>query len=99
MNTEMMGNFDTFEIVPYGRPGTEEILNGAEKIFAHADIVLLGNHGVLAVGETVTEAMNKVEAAEAITKTLFFANMLGKQVPLPKEDIEHFRQLWEAKWR
>lgn len=96
---EMMGNFDTFEIVPYGRPGTEEILHGAKEIFAHADIVLLGNHGVLAVGETVTDAMNKVEAAEAITKTLFFANMLGKQVPLPKEDIEHFRQLWEAKWR
>lgn len=96
---EMMGNFDTFEIVPYGRPGTEEILHGAEKIFAHADVVLLGNHGVLAVGETVTDAMNKVEAAEAITKTLFFANMLGKQVPLPEEDIVHFRHLWESKWR
>lgn len=51
------------------------------------------------MGETVTDAMNKVEAAEAITKTMFFANMLGKQVPLPKEDIDHFRQLWEAKWR
>ena len=30
------------------------------------DIVLLGNHGVLVVGKTVTDAMNKTEAAEAI---------------------------------
>ena len=96
---EMMGNFDTFEIVPYGKPGTEEILKGADKLFEHADIVLLGNHGVLAVGPTVTDAMNKVEAAEAITKTLVFANMLGQQVDLPEGDIEHFKNIWSSKWK
>lgn len=96
---EMMGNFDTFEIVPYGRPGTEEILRGADRLFDHGDIVLLGNHGVLAVGATVTDAMNKVEAAEAITKTLFFTNMLGTQVDLPQEDIRHFQKIWSDKWK
>ena len=60
---------------------------------------MLGNHGVLAVGPTVTDAMNKVEAAEAITKTLFFANMLGQQVDLPEGDIEHFKNIWSSKWK
>ena len=86
-------------VADFAMPGTEDVGREALKVLKGRNACLMSNHGVLAVGETVTEAMNKVEAAEAITKTLFFANMLGKQVPLPKEDIEHFRQLWEAKWR
>jgi len=95
---EMMGNFDTFEIVSYGRPGTEKILEGAEDVFAHADLVLLGNHGVLAVGETVADAMNKIEAAEAITKTLFVADMLGKQIDLNEEEQKYFKNIWRSRW-
>ena len=46
---EMMANFKVFEVAPYGRLGTEDILKGAIPIFEHSDVVLLGNHGVLAV--------------------------------------------------
>ncbi len=42
------------------------------------DIVLLGNHGVLAVGSDLRAAMNKVEAAESIAKVLYFAERLGR---------------------
>ena len=90
---EMMGNFGRFECAPYGRPGTEDILKGAIPIFEHSDIVLLGNHGVLAVGKTATDAMNKIEAAEAITKTVFIANILGKQVELSDEECNFFLSL------
>lgn len=95
---EMMGNFDTFEVIPYGRPGTEKILKGSKEIFEHSDIVLLGNHGILAVGETVTDAMNKVEAAEAITKTLFIANMIGKAVDLAQEEQDFLKKVWQSHW-
>ena len=62
---EMMGNFCKFECAPYGRPGTDKILAGAIPILQNKrDIVLLGNHGVLVVGKTVTDAMNKTEADE-----------------------------------
>lgn len=90
---EMMGNFDYFQVAPYGRPGTEDILKGAVPILKHHDIVILGNHGVLAVGATVTDAMNRVEAAEAITKTVFIANVLGKQADLSPEECEFFFSL------
>lgn len=90
---EMMGNFHLFQVAPYGRPGTEDILKGAIPILEHEDIVILGNHGVLAVGETVLDAMNKIEAAEAITKTVFVANILGKQADLSPEECEFFFSL------
>lgn len=92
---EMIANFAAFEVVPYGRPGTEQILKGAEELFQRRDLVLLGNHGVLAVGKTVMDAMNRVEAAEAITKTLFIAHMLGKAVDLDDTEYAHFLSLNE----
>ena len=49
---------------------------------------LLGNHGVLAIGKTVFDAMNRVEAAEAITKTLFLSRIIGKERTLSEEELE-----------
>ena len=56
---EMMGNFHKIPCAPYGAPGTKFIMTMAEPYFAEGyRIVLLGNHGSLAVGRTVEEAMN-----------------------------------------
>lgn len=96
---EMMANFKIFEVAPYGRPGTEKILDGAIPIFEHSDVVLLGNHGVLAVGKTVEDAMNKVEAAEAITKALYYANALAKPLDLSKEECDFFYAIYNAKYK
>lgn len=90
---EMMGNFKKFQVAPYGRPGEPNIYEAAIPYFeAGQDIVILGNHGVLVVGETVTAAMNKLEAAEAIARTLFYANQIGKQQDLDPEECEMFFQ-------
>lgn len=96
---EMMANFKIFEVAPYGRPGTEDILKGAIPVFEHSDVVLLGNHGVLAVGKTVEDAMNKVEAAEAIAKALYFANAMGTPLDLDEEECRHFYRIYEDKYK
>ena len=94
---EMIGNFGVFEVAPYGRPGTEKILEGAIPIFAHSDICMLGNHGVLAVGETVFDAMNRIEAAEAITQTLFLSRILGKEKELDSEELDYLNTVRTSK--
>lgn len=95
---EMMANFKVFEVAPYGRPGTGEILKGAIPIFEHSDVVLLGNHGVLAVGKTAEDAMNKVEAAEAITKALYYAQAMGQPLDLSEEECQHFLGIYQSKY-
>ena len=90
---EMMGNFTRFHCVPYGRPGTKKILEGAIGILKKHDIVLLGNHGVLTVGNTVTDAMNRLEAAEAITKVVYLSEKIGTPTNLPKSECEFFFSL------
>lgn len=90
---EMMGNFTRFHCAPYGRPGTEKILEGAIPILQKHDIVLLGNHGALTVGDSCTAAMNRMEAAEAITKVVYLTERMGKAVNLPKEECDFFFSL------
>ena len=45
---------------------------------------------MLVVGKTVTDAMNKTEAAEAIAKALFLTTQLGGEVPLADEEWQFF---------
>lgn len=90
---ELMGNFSRFEVAAYGRPGTDEIYKDVRRIIKYSDIIILGNHGVLCVGKTVEDAMNKLEAAEAITRAVDLANMLGKPVELPASECEFFFSL------
>jgi L-fuculose-phosphate aldolase len=87
---EMMGIFKKIEVVPYGRPGTNAIFVGVKPLLQNRDIVLLGNHGVLAVGKTLEDAYNTVEAAEAIAKVLFIASMMGKPVDLSDDECQMF---------
>ncbi len=88
---ELMGNFKKFQVAPYGRPGEPDIYKAAIPYFeAGQDIVILGNHGVLVVGETATDAMNKTEAAESIARTLYYANKIGMQQDLDPEECEMF---------
>lgn len=90
---EMMGNFGLIECAPYGRPGTDGIIKAAVPILQKKRICLLGNHGVLAVGATATDAMNITEACEAITRVIYLSERVGKPVDLPDTECEHFFSL------
>ncbi len=96
---ELIANFLRFEVAPYGKPGTSEIIDNAIPYLEKDDIVLLGNHGVIALGKTTTDAMNKVEAAEAITKALFFSRMLGKPVDFTDEEYDRLYNIFQKNHR
>lgn len=94
---EMMGNFHKIPCVPYGAPGTKYILTMAEPYLAEGyRIVLLGNHGCLAVGKTVEDAMNIVEASEAIAEQVLITRyILKNEVNLPEEEISKFYEIYK----
>ena len=94
---EMMGNFHYIPCVPYGAPGTKYILTMAEPYLADGfRIVLLGNHGSLAVGASVEDAMNVVEACESIAEQTLIANyILGGEKPLHSDEISRFFEIYK----
>lgn len=42
--------------------------------------------------------MNKVEAAEAITKTLYYAEAMGTPVEFSEEECQHFYRIYDSKY-
>ena len=94
---EMMGNFHKIPCAPYGAPGTKFIMTMAEPYFADGyRIVLLGNHGSLAVGKTVEEAMNVVEACESIAEQILITKyIIGGESPLDRDEVARFFDIYK----
>ena len=77
------------QVVPYGRPGSDEIYAGVKPILDKGrDVMLLANHGVLAVGTDVFDAMNKMESVENAARICTYAKLIGEESVLPKEEVE-----------
>lgn len=93
---EMMGNFHKIPVAPYGAPGTKYIMTMAEPYFADGyRIVMLGNHGTLAVGKTVEDAMNVVEASEAIAEQILITKyILGGESGLDRDEVARFFEIY-----
>ena len=90
--TEMLGIFGEIPIVPYGTPGTERIYAGFPEHLKYNYAVLLANHGVLAVGETLFKAYSIAEAVEKIAQTLLYAELLGGGKSIPEKEAEMIRE-------
>ena len=91
--TEMIYFYDKIPVAAYGAPGTPDIARELGRWLKESDVVLLANHGLLAVGETVAAAFQRAEAVEAMAKTLLFARLLGGEAPLTEEELEQLYRM------
>ncbi len=73
-------------LAAYGRPSTDGIWQGVVPLLPDYDVVLLENHGVVAVGGTALEAFFRLESAESIARVLILAETLGGEKPLPEQE-------------
>ena len=85
---EMIVVYGSIEIAAYGRPGTDDIYREVGPLLQKEDVILLENHGAMAVGKTVIDAMNAMEAAEASARILTLANQVGTPKILPEKERE-----------
>lgn len=85
---EILFHFKDIPVAPYGQPGTREILDKAAPYLKNRNLVLLGNHGVLAVGSTLEKAFQRVEAAEKFAMEIFITRSLGPVVDIPQSEID-----------
>lgn len=84
----------------YALPGTLELAKNAIKALSQKFAVLLANHGVVACGKTLNEAMTAAELVEKAAQIFCLSQLLGGAVTLSEEDvagmhsfyIEHYRQ-------
>lgn len=80
------------ETAEYKLPGTEELAESARKSLGEKKAVLLANHGAVAVGESMKEALKVAEIIEKSAKIYVFSKFLGNPHELSKEDVDTMRK-------
>ena len=69
--------------LPYGRPGTDDIHRGIEKIIANHKLINVANHGTLCVESDLVSCFALLEAMENTVKAWVIAQQFGKPARIP----------------
>jgi L-fuculose-phosphate aldolase len=75
-------------VTPYGTPSTYEVPDAIAPYLQEHDVLLLRNHGALAVGCDLLTAYYRMETLELWAHISLNAHLLGGAVELPREDID-----------
>ncbi len=75
-------------VTPYGTPSTNEVPDAIAPYLGEHDVVLLQNHGALAVGGDVLTAFYRMETLELYAKISLNAHLLGGAVEISKPNID-----------
>ena len=75
-------------LTPYGTPSTTEVPDAIEPYLKEHDVMLLENHGALAVGSDVITAFYRMESLELWAKITINAVILGGSIDISRENIQ-----------
>lgn len=80
-------------VTPYGTPSTREVPDAIEPYLDEHDVVLLENHGALAVGADVMTAFYRMESLELWAKITINAIILGGSYDISRENVDKLLNL------
>lgn len=75
-------------LTPYGTPSTIEVPDAIEPYLEEHDVMLLENHGALAIGSDVITAFYRMESLELWAKITINAVILGGSFDISRENIQ-----------
>ncbi len=65
------------KIVPYGEPGSVELANNVESVLDQdTDVLILKKHGLLAVGNKISDTLLKASYVEEVAKVAFLSELI-----------------------
>ena len=76
------------EKAPYALMGTAELATAVAKVAANANVILLQNHGILCMGETMLMAFDRMEVLESCAKMTVVAELMKGIKPLSREQLK-----------
>jgi L-fuculose-phosphate aldolase len=79
-------------LLPYRLPGSESLAELIGKGIQDYHALLLANHGVIATGMTLKEALHRLELLEYMAEVMLLARQWGPVMPLTEEQVS---TLWQ----
>ncbi len=83
-------------VTPYGTPSTYEVPEAIAPYLGAHDVVLLQNHGALAVGADLLTAYYRMETLELFAKISLNAHLLGGAKEISRENIDRLISMREG---
>lgn len=80
-------------LTPYGTPSTMEVPEAITPFLKDHDVMLMQNHGALAVGVDLITAYYRMETLELFAKISLTAHLLGGAKEIPRKQIDHLLEL------
>lgn len=75
-------------LTPYATPSTSEVPEAIAPYLQEHDVMLLENHGALAIGCDLLTAYNRMETLELWAKTSIYAHILGGAKEISRKNID-----------
>ena len=75
-------------LVPYGRPGTAALSEAMRPFIHDHEVFLLANHGVTTVGQSLADALTRLESVEQAARIVLTAELLGGARVLPEAEVQ-----------
>jgi L-fuculose-phosphate aldolase len=75
-------------LTPYAAPGTDAVPRSLAPFIQKHNAFLLSNHGLLTIGWTMDEALNRHETVEQFARIMAVARQLGPVNHIPSEDLK-----------
>lgn len=91
---EMIVTIGKIPLVPYAPPSSQQLADAAAQYMIDYDVVLLQNHGLVAVGSNLSEAYARTERSEHCLQIYFLARLMGNVRQLTDDEIEELLNLY-----
>jgi len=91
--SEIIPAMGALPIVPYARPGTQDMADRVRPYLPRHRALILARHGGLTWGEDLIEALNGMERIEHVARILSSAAGLGGLSELPADEIAALKEL------
>lgn len=90
--TEAVAVIGEMALIPFAVPGTDKLGGNLIYTAPRAMLYLLTNHGAVAVGESVEDALHRLERAEFLAATEYRSMSLGGPKPLTETQLTELRK-------
>lgn len=80
--------FEDIPVAEYAMPSSMELVENTVKYIKNRDVVMMANHGAIAVADNLEHAFNKMETAEYYAKVTLNTKLLGNPKYLSEREVK-----------
>ena len=89
--------FEDIPVAKYAMPSSDELVENTIKHLIKKDVVMMANHGAIAIADNIENAFSRMETAEYYAQVSIFSKLVGNPIYLSKKEVKELINLKQKK--